>query len=432
MSGSRDYAPLPSTCPDEEAPALPPSTLTHNSLSNNSTILAFFILGLGTLLPWSAFLATLDFYTILLPSISITQFITNCYTVPFMIFGIWIAITSSPPPRRLSIGGGFLIVTILSFLLPSTVRTTQSIQDPFISPVFWLTIISAVLIGMSNAIIQSTLFATLTLFPDARCTTAFSGGAGVAAILISILRILCRLVLDSSESTSIEGLHDGFEVFFYTCTLLCATCLVAYAWLELGCFEYKLRITEGDAVNEKGEGGMSSLYQTVAEMKWPGIAVFLSMAITLASFPGLTVQIPINLRNVVSDRLASWFPLIVITIMAVGDTIGRSAVGERTMRRWKEWLSWLLFGRVVSLPLIIGVWGFGIASWDGAWLLLLISGVMNGAIITLCFLSVNKVVAEERRELAGRLMFVGLIVGMASGTMLGWILENILKCVTEF
>lgn len=224
-------------------------------------------------------------------------------------------------------------------------------------------------------------------------------------------------------------LQHGFQVFFVTCALLCAVCVLVMFGLETSCNQYLVRVADMN----KNNGMEGDVRLTLGELWAVGLNVFASMAITLAIFPGILVKLPMTMREVVGETMKSWYPLIVIAVFAVGDTIGRAAAGEEMIHRWKRGLTALVTVRIVSLPVYVGLWGgMGRIGWGGVWSLVMFLGLANGMVVTMGFLRLPHLVPMERRAIAGRLMFVSLISGISVGNFLGWIIEVTLKRFIEF
>lgn len=426
------YIPLPPTPPGSPPPQKPSPSLSPHAV----TVASFFLLGIGSLLPWCAFLSTLDYYTLVFPTISVTQYITNAFTFPFMLTGIYISLSPNPPPRRFAILSSFVILTLFSLLLPAMVHATEPVLNPFSTTALWLTIITSVSIAIASAVLQSTIFALLANFPGGKCTTAYTSGGGVASVLIAALRILCRLLMESGGNSvpSMYALHRGFQVFFIACALICAVCLAMSVWLEFACYEYRKRVAEGDAMGKEGGGrGWEEIQRTMEEMKGPGVWLMVSMALTLSVFPAIVVKVPVTMKDGMGEGLASWYPLVVITLFAIGDTIGKGIVREDFVARWPAALGLLVSGRIVTVPLYLLVWGgLGNVGLLESWILVLLLGLSSGPVITMGFLSLGVLVPAERGEIGGRLMFLMLICGLSIGNITGWLTEAALKLVIDF
>lgn len=412
----------------------------HDS-SEDVVVAAFFLLGIGVLLPWNAFLSAIDYYTVLFPNISIAQYITNAYTFPFMIVGTLAAVSPALSEHRRSIiFFGLAVLIVLPAMLPVVSARDESIvnsSEAFVSKELWFTVFTSAVVGGVNAVLQSVLFGTVTSLPGGKCTTAFSAGGGVASMFIAALRILCRVLMDGDEQGSLGALRSGFQVFFITCSGLCAACIVVFLWLDRYSTYYRYHISSRDAAQQGARKTFAEVLadakSTLADISRPAWCVLVSFVVTLALFPGILVQMPTPMRAAASPTLRTWYPLIVVSLFAIGDTVGRGGVREEVAVRYPKFMQLLTIARVAMVPVYLLQWtGILPIYWVIMMVMVTILGVGNGVIVTLAFLSVPSLTAAERREIGGRLMFVMLICGISLGNIASWILETLLRRSTEF
>lgn len=405
-----------------------------------AVVWAFFFLGVGILLPWNVLLSTIDFYSVLFPNISIAQFITNANTFPFMVAGIVLAVSSGLSKHRRSlIFFGFVSLTFLTALLPMlSARDApfETAANALVSTALWFTVFTSAVIGAVTAIVESLLFGILGLFPGGTCTAAFSTGMGVASILISGLRILLRLVMDGGDSQgSLTALQPGFKFFLLTCSVLCGFCAAVFLGLDQYSAYYANYVPSAYVAEEPRTFAqvLRDAKDTLGLIAQPAVCALLSFVITLSLFPGIMVQIPVPLREGVSATMKSWYPLIVVAFFAVGDTIGRGFPTERLTKEYPNALPILLAARIAFVPTYLAQWmGTLPMNWFLIMLMVLSLGIANGLVATWAFLMIPERTPVDRREMAGRLMFVMLISGMSIGNVLGWGLEAALRCASEF
>lgn len=432
--------------PEEEAgiprtSGFSPEHAFHDS-SEEMVIAAFFLLGIGVLLPWNAFLSAIDYYSVLFPNISIAQYITNAYTFPFMVMGTLAALSPDLSKHRRSIVFySFVVLTILPAILPALSARDAAIvnsSEALVSKELWITVVSSAVIGGVSAVLQSVLFGTVTLLPGGRCTIAFTAGGGVASVLICALRIFCRLLMDGEAHGSLQALRSGFEVFFVTCAGLCGACMIVFLWLDRRSSYYREHISSPDvpqldASSKTFKEILADARLTLGDIARPASCALISFMVTLGLFPGILVQVPTSLRATVSPTMGSWYPLIVVSLFAIGDTVGRGGLTEGMAIRSPTFLPLLTGARVLCVPIYLLQWvGILPIYWIVVMVLVVILGVGNGVIVTLAFLSVPSLTSPERQEVAGRLMFVMLICGMSLGNIAGWVLETALRYTTEF
>ncbi|CDF34957.1 unnamed protein product [Chondrus crispus] len=336
---------------------------------------------------------------------------------------------------------GFLALTVLPALLPVLSARDKAIvtsAEALVSKELWYTVLVAGLLGAIGAVLQSVLYGTVTLLPGGKCTTAFTAGGGVASLLLCALRIFSRLLLDGDTADSLLALKPGFSAFFITCSALCGTCVIVFLCLDRQNSFYKEHVSPADArqevmISKSFRENLRGTRLILEEISRPAWCAFISFVITLALFPGIMVQIPVPLRATVTSTLSSWYPLLVVSLFAVGDTVGRAGLTEQIALRFPTLLPLLTLARVICVPLYLAQWiGLIPVNWIIVMTGVVLLGVGNGVIITLAFLWVPSLTSLENREVAGRLMFVMLICGMSCGNALGWLVETMLRRTTGF
>lgn len=399
---------------------------------------AFFLVGIGVLLPWNALLSVLDYYTFLFPDISFAQYVTNTFLVPMLTVGI---ITSIFPrlsnEKRLSIHIGFGALALFSFLIPILVNNEQPVPSfsmAIRSRAFCITIVGTAILGAFMSLLQSIFFGMVNLIPGGTCTIAFTSGGGTASVIVAAIRIFARLVWDDPSSEQIiQSLRKGFRFFFAICTVLSLLCNAVFVWLDNFSAEYAHYVKERTANVEHHESrsygqrfGLVAL--VLKDVMVPAVSMLLSNMITLLVFPGLFVQLPERFKGELSQTGASWYPLAVVSMFAIGDTIGRSLPSEQFVRRYPGALPRLTGIRLLLIPFYILFW---IGSLPLNWLVVVTiitgHGISHGFLVSTAFLTAPKQTLAERAELVGKVMFVVLMIGLSSGGALGWLVEITLR-----
>lgn len=366
----------------------------------------FFLLGLGTLLPWNALLSSLDFYTSLHKDAPVAQYITNSYSGPLMISGL------------LSLTSYMSFETIQSILICFGLLSVVTLAVPCIADSLAATAIATVLIGLVGGLLQSVLYGLVNYFPGGTVTSAFNSGAGAASVLIVSLRIVTRLA--TGDGDDVEALLPGFRVFFAVCTFLCIACLVSFHRLT--------RRPEYAAVPRYSNVHLAAAYDTLHDIAKPAACLLFCFQGTMLLFPGIFTRIPVQLDKTHLGSIRTWFPLIVVALFALGDTTGRAFFSSALVLRYPQSLLIFSIARVAVLPIHILQW-IGVISLNttSAFGTVFFHGFINGFIMNMAFVSAPDHTSEEMRENAGRLMFAMLICGLFLGSASGWILDEVLK-----
>ncbi|KAF6365337.1 solute carrier family 29 member 1 (Augustine blood group) [Rhinolophus ferrumequinum] len=211
--------------------------------------LIFFMLGLGTLLPWNFFMTATQYFTDRLnqsqnvssvtanvsrdiqtsatpatpaPERSFLSAIFNnvmtlCAMLPLLIFTCLNSFLHQRIPQSARILGG-LVAILLVFLITALLVKVHLDALPF----FVITMIKIMLINSFGAILQGSLFGLAGLLP-ANYTAPIMSGQGLAGIFASVAMI-CAIASGSELSES------AFSYFITACvviilTIICYLCL---------------------------------------------------------------------------------------------------------------------------------------------------------------------------------------------------------------
>ncbi|XP_031655846.1 equilibrative nucleoside transporter 1-like [Oncorhynchus kisutch] len=209
---------------------------------NNGVWLIFFMLGLGTLLPWSFFMTATMYFTSRLRDP--TQISTDkpydrnpteasynnvsplCATVPVLIFTCLNSVLHHRIPQKFRIMGSLAVILVLFLITAIAVKI-----DMAAGPFFTLTMIKIVIINSFGAILQGSLFGMAGLLP-AKYTTPIMSGKGLAgtfaafSMICAIIRVLALSVCFAFTVTigvypavtvdvkSVVANGDAWEMYF--------------------------------------------------------------------------------------------------------------------------------------------------------------------------------------------------------------------------
>lgn len=434
-----------------------PSALSPSSAPESASLrYAFFVLGIGSLLPYNALLSVLDFYTLKFPSEPIAHYVTNAYSFPFMASGA--LLTVYPPPSRLRtplILLSYFFMTLISLLYPLLSRF-HSLAVP---------LVLTALLGAINALDQSVLFGILALMLDNHpsCTTAYTAGGAAASIVLVSLRIGTRLVLDIDpgqghhQAVTPESLRPGFILFFIVCTLLCAYCTFVVIWIYTRSEAYANQVLvpeisgvdSGDATtsplnsetgNETSNTTTPLLYFTenmrhlFFKLRLDIFSMFFCFVVTLMLFPGITTELPVTLRLNASSKTSSWFPLVIVAAFALGDLLGRISWSGAYATYYPNSLPYSSLARALLIPVVVLLWcrtkGTSVVV---AAVTTFVIGMTNGFVMNAGFLiAPRRLNTLSEKEAAGRLMFLANNWGLFAGSSCGAILQLVLSHYTSF
>uniref|UniRef100_A0A3Q2PWD5 Solute carrier family 29 member 1a n=1 Tax=Fundulus heteroclitus TaxID=8078 RepID=A0A3Q2PWD5_FUNHE len=201
----------------------------------------FFILGLGTLLPWNFFMTATVYFTSRLkePSANHTNgtsertlleskfnnVMTLCAMVPLLIFTCLNSFLHQRIPQKLRISGSLTAIFVVFMLTAILVKVEM---EPL--PFFTLTMIKIVCINSFGAILQSSLFGLTGILP-ASYTTPIMSGQGLAGTFAAF-SMICALATGSE-------LQDSAFGYFITACVVILLAIASYFMLpKMEFFQY--------------------------------------------------------------------------------------------------------------------------------------------------------------------------------------------------
>uniref|UniRef100_A0A674NEL9 Solute carrier family 29 member 1a n=1 Tax=Takifugu rubripes TaxID=31033 RepID=A0A674NEL9_TAKRU len=204
----------------------------------NAVWIIFFILGLGTLLPWNFFMTATMYFTSRLkdPPMGLTNqtlnqtlkeedsrsvleakfnnVMTLCAMVPLLIFTCLNSFIHQRIPQKLRISGG-LVVILIVFLVTAILVKVDMAPLPF----FAITMIKIICINSFGAILQGSLFGLAGILPASYTTPIMSGqGLGGAFAAFSMI---CALASGSA-------LQDSAFGYFITACVVISLAIMSY------------------------------------------------------------------------------------------------------------------------------------------------------------------------------------------------------------
>ncbi|XP_075060589.1 equilibrative nucleoside transporter 1 [Mixophyes fleayi] len=446
----------------------------------NAVWLIFFMLGLGTLLPWNFFMTATMYFTSRLaepvdemmaldrsagnesltvssPPVSdlsqiydtndtqartlepprtqlqskFNNVMTLCAMLPLLIFTCLNSILHRRIPQNIRIAGS-LAAIFLVFLL-----TAIFVKISF-SPVtfFTLTMIKIIFINSFGALLQGSLFGLAALFP-ASYTAPIMSGQGLAGTFAAFAMI-CAIASGSS-------LEDSAFGYFITA---CAVVLLALlSYLALGKLDFYHYYTVINLKNsgqnevemkkdllEKGESVKDTEKQSILHILkkiWVlALSVCLVFTVTIGIFPSVTADVKSTIAG--TSQWGKYFiPVSCFLLFNLFDWVGRSATA-RFMWPGKDskLLPIMVVARVVFLPLfmlcnVMPRQYLPVLLAHDAWYIciMIVFALSNGYLASLCMCFGPKKVNVHEAETGGAIMAFFLSLGLALGAGLSFLLR---------
>lgn len=439
--------------------------------------LIFFVLGLGTLLPWNFFITATQYFTSRLntsqnislvtnqscestealadPSVSLparsslsaifNNVMTLCAMLPLLIFTCLNSFLHQKVSQSLRILGSLLAI-LLVFLVTATLVKVQMDALSF----FIITMIKIVLINSFGAILQASLFGLAGVLP-ANYTAPIMSGQGLAGFFTSVAMI-CAIASGSKLSES------AFGYFITACAvvILAILCYLALPWMEFYRHYLQLNlavpaeqetkldlISEGEEPRggreESGVPGPNSLpanrnqsIKAILKSIWVlALSVCFIFTVTIGLFPAVTAEVESSIAGTSPWKNCYFIPVACFLNFNVFDWLGRSLTA---ICMWpgqdSRWLPVLVACRVVFIPLLMLCnvkqhhYLPSLFKHD-VWFITFMAAFAfsNGYLASLCMCFGPKKVKPAEAETAGNIMSFFLCLGLALGAVLSFLLR---------
>ncbi|XP_075907517.1 equilibrative nucleoside transporter 1-like [Nelusetta ayraudi] len=415
--------------------------------------LIFFMLGLGTLLPWNFFMTATVYFTGRLKDTSsndrsengtdvaedrrsaleakFNNVMTVCAMLPLLLFTCLNSLLHSLVSQRLRVMGSLLAIMLVFVLTAALVKVPL---EPL--PFFAVTMVKIVIINSFGAVLQGSLFGMAGVLP-ATYTTPIMSGQGMAGSFAAFAMI-CAIASGSE-------IHDAAFGYFITACVVIMLSILSYVLLpKLDFFQFyqdkksNETLEEENSVNLMNRGSKDEVATQAREQKISIGAIFkkiwllalcvcLTFTITIGVFPAITADI----RSTLADG-APWekyfVPVSCFLLFNLSDWSGRSLTAV-CMRPQKDSLKLplLVVARLAFIPLLmlcniqprfkLPVF-FVHDGWFIAFMVLF--AFSNGYLASLCMCFGPKNVLPHEAETAGAIMAFFLSLGLALGAGLSF------------
>ncbi|XP_035260503.1 equilibrative nucleoside transporter 1-like [Anguilla anguilla] len=432
----------------------------------NAVWLIFFILGLGTLLPWNFFMTATMYFTSRLKdspmeiranltgndtaeavssrSVLEAKFnnvMTLCAMVPLLVFTCLNSVVHQRIPQSLRVMGSLGWILGLFLLTAIIVKVDMSPMVFFI-----ITMIKIIFINSFGAILQGSLFGMAGLLPTSY-TTPIMSGQGLAGTFAAFAMI-CTLASGSE-------LQDSAFGYFITACVVILLAILAYVLLPRMEFyryfqssapqppsdeENKLTLLAKESTSESKpvaepvlESSFALSFLTVFKKIWlMALCVSFAFTITIGMFPAVTVDTKSS-----ASPGSSWekyfIPVSCFLLFNLLDWAGRSLTAVCLWPSMDSMLLPLLLAvRLVFIPLFMlcNVQPRGhlpVVFQHDAWFIvfMIIFAFSNGYLASLCMCYGPKKVLPHEAETAGAIMAFFLSLGLAQGAGLSFLIRSL-------
>ncbi|KAI1896964.1 hypothetical protein AGOR_G00100320 [Albula goreensis] len=430
--------------------------------------LIFFILGLGTLLPWNFFMTATMYFTSRLkdPEMEVranlsgnvtaamgstrsvleakfNNVMTLCAMVPLLVFTCLNSVLHQRIPQKMRVMGSLVAILVLFLLTAVMVKVSMS-------PIsfFAITMIKIVCINSFGAVLQGSLFGMAGLLPTSY-TTPIMSGQGLAGTFAAF-SMICAL------ASGAENPQDSAFGYFITA---CAVILVAvFSYVLLPKMEFFQHFLEGseskpasyednklnllDKETQEGKGNVEhmkeesgsnvSILAIFKKIRVLAISVSFAFTVTIGVFPAVPADIKSTIAN--GGPWEKYFiPVSCFLLFNLTDWAGRSLTAVCLWPGKDSKLLPALLGlRVVFIPLFM-LCNVQPRSYlpvffeHDAWFIvfMILFAFSNGYLASLCMCFGPKKVLPHEAETAGAIMAFFLSLGLALGAALSFLTRSL-------
>ncbi|KAM9196520.1 equilibrative nucleoside transporter 1 isoform 1-T6 [Mergus octosetaceus] len=430
--------------------------------------LIFFILGLGTLLPWNFFMTAREYFIGRLADAEnmsqlrnqstgaalshsylqsmFDNFMTLCAMVPLLVFTCLNSFIHQRIPQQIRILGSLVAIGLVFLITAVMVKVAM---EPL--PFFVFTMISIVFINSFGAILQSSLFGLAGLLP-ANYTAPIMSGQGLAGIFAALAMIF-SIAIGAQQPESFIGYFTtacvAILLAIFSYILLPRTDFFRYYSMkdktEYHVYNAELE-TKRDLIKKDELNGMeqnnskiipvhspdekSSVISIFKKLWLMAVSVCAVFTVTIGVFPAITAKVHTSLGE--ENEWGLYFiPVSCFLMFNVFDWAGRSLTALFTWPGKDSCLLPLLvFLRVVFIPLFMlcNVQPRNylpvIFSHDAWYIIFMIFfSISNGYLASLCMCFGPKKVLAHEAETAGAVMAFFLALGLALGAAISFLFQ---------
>uniref|UniRef100_A0A3Q1BSF5 Solute carrier family 29 member 1b n=1 Tax=Amphiprion ocellaris TaxID=80972 RepID=A0A3Q1BSF5_AMPOC len=399
--------------------------------------LIFFMLGLGTLLPWNFFMTATVYFTGRLKDSSLdvssanqteaageqrsvleakfNNVMTLCAMLPLLLCTCLNSFLHSLIPQRLRVMGSLLVIM---FVFAVTAVLVKVPLEPL--PFFSVTMVKIVIINSFGAVLQGSLFGMAGLLP-ASYTTPIMSGQGLAGTFAAFAMI-CAIASGS------EMQEAAFGYFITACAVIFLSVLSYILLPRLEFFQFYQERNQKQTTSDEEQNSVSLMNRGTIWIL--ALSVCFTFTITIGTFPAITADTQSTLADVGSWDLY-FIPVSCFLLFNLSDWGGRSLTA---ICMWpgkhSRILPVLILCRLAFVPL------FMLCNvqprlhlpiffhHDGFFIVFMILfAFTNGYLASLCMCYGPKNVLPHEAETAGAIMAFFLSLGLALGAALSFLLR---------
>lgn len=379
--------------------------------------IVYFILGMGFLLPWNAFITAVDYFSYLYPGTPVDRVFSVAYMISCLLPLLFIIGWAHLSSAAIRINAGLLVFIAALVVVPVLdafyIRNTRGLYGAYDVTVF-----AVILSGVADALVQGGVIGSAGELPETYMQAVVAGTAA-SGVLVSAMRIICKAIYPQDPT----GLRNSANLYFTVSIIVMIICITCYNVADrLPVVRYYKNIKfqamkeeQDSKISLTGSAWRSTLWAIVGRIKWYGFGLFLLYLVTLSIFPGYITE------DVHSETLKDWYPIILITGYNVFDLVGKTLPGVYLLQNDNVAVG-ACVARLLFYPLFYGcLHGPQFFRTEApVTILTCLLGLTNGYFTAIVMILAPKSVPIQHAETAGIVMVLFLIIGLFAGSLVSW------------
>ncbi|RMX38320.1 hypothetical protein pdam_00005474 [Pocillopora damicornis] len=385
---------------------------------NVGMYLQFILFGIGSVLPIFVIFAAVDYFDDIFPHKQ-PEFAMNAIYNPLLFCGCFVNLVwgrAASFKWRIVSGFSVVVICMLGFIFLDQLELCGS---TCLKSHYWSVLFLAGILGLADAVCQSTLFGLTTHALPPIYTHGLMLGVGLCGFLMTSLRVLTK--------TATKNLHVSSYYYFGTAAIFTLVVVAVY-----------FHLIGGDAFQRYYSQAPRSGLDTDWKHPFQRFAFFTGEALRVLRYKHVFchcflltlvtaqqyVVIP-SVAALATDFLGNgWFPVLLILVYNVGDVIGRGPLALYYMYSiWWAWLSTLVrFFIIAGICLSVPPHSM---STRPAWMATFVAvlGLSTGHLTTSLISYSSSEVPGRAKETVGYLSVLSMTLGMAGGSATSYFMK---------
>ncbi|KAM9997862.1 hypothetical protein ACTFIY_007496 [Dictyostelium cf. discoideum] len=385
-----------------------------------------FILGMGNMLPFQTFLASLDYLDGIFPQYKMASTFPCIYMVIICVIFIVLIRFQNKLKSHIILSIGFPCFIILMILTPIVTIVSHTPITTYL-----IILLLMALCAVIDGFCQGVIYAYASEFGPRYSTMAVTGN-GVSGVFVVITRLICKLSFSSDNN----GKKIGLIVYFIISAIIILIAITT--------FFYSLKIerirkiliknknnnnnnnknqienSNNNQVNNNNNNNIDEKekhpFKKVFKKTYGfGFIIFYNFFIVLFLYPGIVVRIE-SLHGIRSD----WWVFIMIAVYNISDCIGKtilSIFNKVTVPLKLVWV--ILFGKTIFvLFFFLCIYNDKFNHEPMVIIFLIILGILSGAVVSYGVSEGPKRVEEKYKPSCSIFLSLSLNLGLMLGSSL--------------